>query len=184
MINGLNNTFIDTTNFYDINADDITSTNLVTESINGQDASLFDNLTGNIQEQLDSLNSGISSSGGGGCFSIEAAMTGGFTASRFFQFGGSIAQLSANIPLIFDFDFKVTALSINLAVSMGTYTATVKLYKNDVPIGTYVIDDVNNFFNNLNITYLKGDTLNLYCSFAYNVTANSNGNFVRITISF
>ena len=89
MINGLNNMYTDITNLYDINADDITSTNLVVESINGLDADVFDGITSNIQDQLDSLNSGITSSGGGGCFSIEAAMTGGFLASRYFQFGGS-----------------------------------------------------------------------------------------------
>lgn len=181
MINGLNNMYTDITNLYDINADDITSTNLIVESINGQDSALFDGITSNIQDQLDSLNSGIiTSTGGGGCFSIEAAMSTGFVASRFFQFGGSALYLAVNVPMKLGYDFKISAISINLAASMGTGTATIKLYKNDVAISTYIIDATNNFFNNLDITYLAGDTLNLYCS---SVSSANNGNFVRATIS-
>ena len=183
MINGLNNMYTDITNLYDINSDQITSTNLVTESMNGQDSALFDGITSNIQDQLDSLNSGITSSTGGGAFSIQCAMSTGFIASRYFQFGGAISVLGNNVPLQFDFDFVVTGINIQILQTMGASTATVKLIKNNVAVQTIFIDSVNVNYVDINITYLKGDKLNLYCSDCPLPGANNNGNFVRGTIS-
>jgi len=169
-ITGLNN----------INADDIICSTLTTNNISNDELNTLkgSNIHLTLQSQINTLNQYVSNgSSGGGFFSISAGCPTGFsTTNPFWNFGGSGVS-STNIPLIFNFDFKVNSISFTCG-SVPSTQATVQLYKNGSSVYTMPnINSLSNTFNNMNVIFLAGDTLNLYTS------AGAAGTSVKATIS-
>lgn len=168
------------TGLQNLNVDEIECYSLKTNYISNNEINTLkgSNINLTLQSQINTLNNYVSSgSSGGSFFSISAGCPSGFsTANPFWNFGGSGIS-SSNIPLIFNFEFKVNAISFTCG-SVPTTQATVQLYKNGIAVYTMPnINALTNTFYNMNVLFSAGDTLNIYTS------AGAGGTSVKATIS-
>jgi hypothetical protein len=177
-INGYNTGNYSCTGLINLKADEVTATTISCDKFLDQNSSLFTGVSSNIQTQLNTINTLVSvGSTGGGYFSILCGLTSGFsTATPFFNFGGGGAS-AVNIPIVQNFTFKVTSITITCQ-SVPTTTATVHLYKNNDNVYAMAsISSRSTTFNDINIEYLAGDKFNLF------TLSGAGGGIVRATIS-
>jgi len=177
-VNGFTTNNLTTTGLYNIDADEINADSVNCDTFLNQSSSLFTGVSSNLQTQINTINSLVSvGQTGGGYFSILGGLANGFsTTNPFFNFGG--AGVSAvNVPVVQSFPFKVTSITFTCQTTPAN-PATVHLYKNGSNVYTMEpINAVSKTFNNINISYLANDTLNLY------TVSGSGGALVRATIS-
>ena len=133
-LNGLSNIY----------ADDIE-----TNTFLDQNSNLFTGISSNIQTQINTINSLVSS--GGGYFAITATQNSGYIPNTYWGFNSG-TNPSVNIPLVFAYSFKIISITI---ISQSTPTSPVEfvLSKNAVTIYTspsYTIDSIS--FNDLNLS--------------------------------
>jgi hypothetical protein len=177
-INGYNTGNYSCTGLLNLKADEVNATTISCDKFLDQNSNLFTGVSSNIQTQLNTINSLVSvGSTGGGYFSILCGLTNGFsTTTPFFNFGGGGAS-AVNIPIVQNFTFKVTSITITCQ-SVPTTTATVQLYKNnDIVYAMASISSRSTTFNDINIDYLVGDKFNLF------TLSGLGGGIIRTTIS-
>src|SRR5690348_7017983 len=101
-MNGFNNQNNNITGLSNIYCDNIYSNDVISNNYNStissQELLYSDGLTSNIQNQINSIVTNISS--GGGYFLVNAEKISGFASGYIFSFG---ASGSSNLPIVFGF---------------------------------------------------------------------------------
>ena len=170
-MNGFNSESIN--GLVNIYADDVETNNFI-----NQPSSLFTGVSSNIQTQLNTINTLVSTgSTGGGYFSILCGQANGFsTVSPYWNMGGGGIN-AVNTPVVQSFAFKVIAITF-ACQSIPTTAGTVNLIKNGTSI--YTMSSINSTlvtFSNLSLIFNAGDTLNVY------TVSGAGGTLIRCTIS-
>ena len=170
-MNGFNSESIN--GLVNIYADDVETNNFI-----NQPSSLFTGVSSNIQTQLNTINTLVSTgSTGGGYFSILCGQANGFsTVSPYWNMGGGGIN-AVNTPVVQSFAFKVIGITF-ACQSIPTTAGTVNLIKNGTSI--YNMSSINSTlvtFSNLNLIFNAGDTLNVY------TVSGAGGTLIRCTIS-
>jgi hypothetical protein len=167
-INGLNN----------INADEITTSSLSCDTFLDQNSSLFTGVSSNLQNQINTINSFVSTgSTGGGYFNIVATVASGFsTTNPYWAIGGGGVS-SVVIPLVNNFSFKITAITFT-SQSTPTTAGSVNLLNNGTNVYSMSsISSTSITYSNLNILYNSGNGL------ALQTISGSGGGALKCTIS-
>ena len=168
------------TGLENLNVDEIECYSLKTNYISNDELNTLkgSNINLTLQSQINTLNQYVSNgSSGGGFFSLLCGSINGFVSiNPYWNFGGAGVS-NINIPVVHNFDFKVNSITFNCQ-SIPSTQATVQLYKNGNVVYTMPnINTLTNTFNNMNVLFSAGDTLNLYTQ------SGSGGGLVRCTIS-
>ncbi|NBP15937.1 hypothetical protein EBU95_16360 [bacterium] len=176
-VNGFTTNNLTTTGLYNIDADEINADSVNCDTFLNQSSSLFTGVSSNLQTQINTINSLVSTgSTGGGYFSILATQNSGFIASSYWGYSSG-TNPTVNNPLVFGYNFKVTSITF-ICQTIPTTSAQVRLYKNGSSV--YTMDPINatsKTFSNINVEFLAGDTFNIFTQ------SGAGGTMIRATIS-
>ena len=176
-VNGFTTNNLTTTGLYNIDADEINADSVNCDTFLNQSSSLFTGVSSNLQTQINTINSLVSTgSTGGGFFAITATQNSGYVTGNYWGFNSG-TNPSNNIPLVFDYSFKITSITI-ISQSIPTSPVVFLIKKNAITIyesPSYTIDSIT--FNDLNLPFVAGDQFNIYTQ------SGSGGGLVRATIS-